>query len=107
MTTASAEAARERGTNLIGYGLSVLLTVAAFAGVAFHLLSREGLLWLIASLAALQIIVQLRCFLHLTLRGSRREDLQMVLFATLLIFLMVGGSMLIMSSLMRRMIMGH
>jgi Prokaryotic Cytochrome C oxidase subunit IV len=47
---------------------------------------------LIAALAIMQVVVQLRYFPHLDLRPSSRPELLVLLFAAILIFIMVGGS---------------
>lgn len=93
----------ERRSALIGFALALALTLAAFGIVALGIGSATTILAVIAVLAILQIIVQLRFFLHLDLSKSRREDLQLILFASLIIILMVGGSIWILWSLHMRM----
>ena len=53
--------------------------------------------------AVLQILVHLRCFLRLSLTDTPRENLLALAFATLLVGLMVGGSLWIMFDLHQRM----
>ena len=83
--------------------LALALMLGAFGSVALGLGSRLTILGMFMALAVLQIIVHLRLFLHIDLSESRREDLQLILFASLLILLMVGGSVWILWSLHLRM----
>lgn len=93
----------ERRSALLGFGLALALTLAAFGIVAAGIGSAATVVGVVAVLAILQIVVQLRFFLHLDLSKSRREDLQLILFASLIIILMVGGSIWILWSLHMRM----
>ena len=88
-----------RRSYLVGFALALLLTLAAFGAVLLDI----GGLGVLALLAAAQVIVHGRWFLHLDLSESKREDLQLVLFASLLITLMIGGTLWIMSDLDVRM----
>jgi cytochrome o ubiquinol oxidase operon protein cyoD len=54
-------------------------------------------------LGLVQIIVHMRCFLHMSLQRSARADLMLVLFSTLIIAFMVGGTLVIMINLRQRM----
>lgn len=103
MTAGQNNGRPERRSALVGFGLALALTLAAFGIVAAGIGSTGAVLGVIAVLAVLQIVVQLRFFLHLDLSKSRREDLQLILFASLIIILMVGGSVWIMWSLHMRM----
>lgn len=103
MSDASDDSAHERRSALIGFALAMLLTLAAF-GMCF---AQIGAPWVrvavVGAMALVQVVVHLRFFLHLDLSRSRREDLQLILFALLLIILMVGGSLWILWSLQHRM----
>lgn len=87
---------------LMGYFWALCLTLVAF-GAVFLGTSRAlaGAIVIVAGLV--QIAVHLRYFLHLGFGKSQRENLWLVLFATLLMSLMVGGSLWIMSDLHQRM----
>jgi cytochrome o ubiquinol oxidase operon protein cyoD len=50
-----------------------------------------------------QILVHLRYFLHLDLTTTPRENIVAIVFAAILIFIMVGGSLWIMLDLQQRM----
>jgi len=88
---------------LTGLALALLLTVIPFALVWYKPLPSGMTLVLIAVLAIIQILIHLRCFLHLDLTTTPRENLLAFCFAAVLIFIMVGGSLWIMFDLHHRM----
>ncbi|MGH1574804.1 cytochrome o ubiquinol oxidase subunit IV [Methylobacterium sp. P31] len=79
----------------VGYVLALLLTCAAFALVRWPWAPRATALGIIFALALIQAIVHFRCFLHVDLKRSARDDLQLILFSTLIIAVMVGGSLVV------------
>jgi cytochrome o ubiquinol oxidase operon protein cyoD len=87
----------------IGYGLALLLTVAAFACVYWRIFAPTTTLALVLGLGLGQMIVQFRFFLHIRLGKSSRDDLQLILFYALIIALMVSGTLVILFSLRHRM----
>lgn len=93
---------RERRSYLIGTVLSVLLTAVAFATIPLNL-PRGATMWLIGISAVLQVIMQLRFFLHIDLSRQKREDLQLILFSLLLLIIMAGGTIWILTNLSQRM----
>lgn len=108
MSTSSDEEQREEAHQEIrsyvtGFGLAVLLTGLAFGAVAWTGLSRVTLLWTIAIAGLAQVIAHFRFFLHIDLSKSKRDDLQLILFTTLIIALMAGGTIWILSNLAQRM----
>lgn len=106
----AAERGRARATDLRSYAtglvLALSLTAAAFALVAFPGAGRGVALWGIGALALVQIVVHFRCFLHIDLSEQKREDLQLILFSTLLLIMMGGGTLWIMFTLYGRMAPG-
>ena len=94
---------RERMGYLVGYGFALLLTCAAFALVHFHLVGRSQALYGVLGLGAAQMIVHFRWFLHIDLKRSARADLQLILFSTAIIALMVAGTLIILLNLRTRM----
>lgn len=87
----------------LGYGLAILLTGISFAIVFFHLLVPHTAFILILVLALIQVVVHLRCFLHISFRKSAREDLHLILFSAIVIVLMVGGTFIVLFNLDSRM----
>ncbi|WP_234999547.1 cytochrome o ubiquinol oxidase subunit IV [Roseovarius albus] len=90
-------------TILTGFALAVILTVLPFVAVIGQWLPREGTLWLIAITAVVQITVHLYFFLGVEITGKHRERLSSLLFACVLIFIMVGGTLWVMGNLYWRM----
>lgn len=97
------ERRRETLTYLIGYVLALVLTLAAFAAVTRPVATAGTTLAIIMGLALVQMIVQFRCFLHISLARSSRHDLLLVLFASLIVALMVSGTLVILFNLRARM----
>ncbi|MDB5541105.1 MAG: cytochrome-c oxidase [Devosia sp.] len=99
----SADATRERRGYIRGFGLALLLTAGSFGLVAFAHLPVAVLLPALGILALAQIVVHFRYFLDIDLSRSKREDLQLIQFSSLLILIMVGGSLWILYDLDQRM----
>lgn len=122
------EERRERRSYYIGAALSVLLTLVAFGAIlsiglsqvpvaaslslgsssisfetAVNGVGRTTALWILAVAAVLQILAQLRFFLHIDLSRQKREDLQLILFSLLLLSIMAGGTIWILGNLSQRM----
>lgn len=95
--------AREIRTYAIGYVLALALTAAAFALVRWPSLASGTTFALVLALALVQMVVHFRCFLHVTLAKSARDDLQLILFSGLIIVLMVAGTLVILANLHGRM----
>lgn len=93
--------ARRRYLN--GYFWALSLTLVAFGAGVMGDTYRGPALAVVVAAGVIQIAVHLRYFLHLGFGKSQRENLLLVLFATLLMSLMVGGSLWIMSDLHQRM----
>jgi cytochrome o ubiquinol oxidase operon protein cyoD len=85
-----------------GIGAALSLTLVPFGLVYWAGLPRSKLYIVIGALALLQMIVHFRFFLHFGFK-RKREDLQLILFSTLLLVIMVAGTLWIMSSLAVRM----
>jgi len=99
----SSELRRDAATYALGYALALVLTGCAFATVFFNLFSKTGQFATVLVLAFIQILVHMRCFLHISLKRSSRADLQLILFSTLIIALMAGGTLIILFNLQARM----
>jgi cytochrome o ubiquinol oxidase operon protein cyoD len=94
---------RDFRSYLIGLLLAVTLTAAAFGLVAWGGIGRATALAGVAILALVQVVVHLRYFLHIDLSQQKREDLQLILFSTLLLILMAGGTIWLLENLAGRM----
>lgn len=93
---------------LTGFALALLLTLLAFGLVS--LMAGKIPLWLIVAgvscLAVLQILVHLRCFLHLKFDSLGYLNVQAVLFAVFIIAIMVGGTLWILHAMNYQMVPG-
>ena len=87
---------------VLGIGLAICLTLLPFAAVHWHLLPPLPSSVLIGVCALLQIVVHFRFFLHISF-AHQREDLQLILFSTLLLVIMVAGTLWILGNLAKRM----
>ncbi len=94
---------RELLSYVSGLVLAVALTGAAFAMVHWSLATHFSLEVAIGVLALTQIVVHFRCFLHVDFSKQKREDLELILFSTLILVLMVAGTIWIMTNLAARM----
>ena len=97
------EASAERRSYAVGLALAVVLTAVPFALVGLGVLGRGATLWVIGGCALVQIVVHFRFFLHIDLSRQKREDLQLILFTTLILVLMCGGTIWILFDLYGRM----
>ena len=87
----------------IGYGLALVLTGAAFATVHWPSFISTTTLAIVLGLALVQMVVHFRFFLHISLQKSARDDLQLILFSTVIVILMVSGTLIILFNLRARM----
>lgn len=92
---------------LIGFQLALLLTILAFwvalgGGQSFGL-GRPVILGVVGGLGVLQLVVHLRYFLHIDLSREKREDLDVILFSTLVLLLVVLGTVWVLGDLAARM----
>lgn len=90
-------------TYAVGYILASALSACAFILVRFHLAPPMPSFGVILALGFVQVVVHMRCFLHISLQRSARSDLMLILFSTLIIALMAGGTMVILFNLRMRM----
>lgn len=93
---------REFRSYVWGVGLALLLTLVPFALVHWGAMVRTALFITIGAFALVQMLVHFRFFLHIGFR-RKREDLQLILFSALVLFIMVAGTLWIMTSLAARM----
>jgi cytochrome o ubiquinol oxidase subunit IV len=87
----------------IGFLLSVVLTIIAFAVVLYGHLPRSLIVPCIVAAAAAQILVHLSYFLHLSAAPEQRWNLLAIAFTALIIGILLGGSLWIMYRLHEQM----
>ncbi len=93
---------RERNSYIIGFGLALALTFVPFALVHWKAFGRFGLIVAIGVFAFFQAIVHFRFFLHITPKQNV-DDLHLILFSTLILAVMAGGTIWILYNLAIRM----
>jgi cytochrome o ubiquinol oxidase operon protein cyoD len=86
-----------------GIALALVLTLVPFALLHWAVMPVLSLLSVIGAFALVQMVVHFRFFLHISFR-QKREDLLLILFSTLLLVIMVAGTIWIMASLAMRMV---
>jgi cytochrome o ubiquinol oxidase operon protein cyoD len=83
-------------SNIAGFILSLALTALSFGAVMTGTLPKEIILPAITFLAVAQLLVQLMFFLHLGAAPKQRNNTVIFLLATLLITIVVAGSLWVM-----------
>lgn len=86
-------------TYVLGFILSIILTMTAYFIVAEHFLTSWVLDYAIVSLSVVQVLVQLIFFLHLGSEPKPYWNLSVFLFMALVVVIIVGGSLWIMHNL--------
>lgn len=84
---------------IIGFVLSIVTTVVAFYIVDTHALPATELYITLGALALVQLLVQLIFFLHLSTHSKARWNLISFVFTTLIVFILVIGTLWIMYNL--------
>lgn len=82
---------RELRDYVIGMVMALILTGTAFILMVEKLWPVRTRFIVIVICAILQLLVHFRYFLHIDLKKSHRDDLQLILFSGFIIALMVGG----------------
>lgn len=90
---------------LIGFILSLTLTLISFYLVYVKALPPASLIYTLSALAIVQAIVQLIFFLHVGKEDSPRWETLIFLFMVLILLIIVFGSIWIMNDLNSRMMM--
>ena len=87
---------------VVGFILSVVLTVVAFGVVMSGTLTYSSVLTTIFAVAVAQILVHLHYFLHLDFSSKARWNMLAIIFAVLIMLLFVIGTLWIMHHLKQR-----
>ena len=104
---AGAEIAEGVRGYLIGLGLSVLATVVAFLLPGTTLVWQPSIPAALIVLAIAQIGVHIVFFLHITTRPDSLNNVMALAFGVLVVFVLIVGSVWIMSNLNRNMMPTH
>ena len=84
---------------IVGFIISLILTIIPFVMVAKHMLSNNAMYITIGLFALAQLFVQLVFFLHLSFKSSARWNLSVFLFTLIVVLILVLGSLWIMVNL--------
>ncbi|AKL40715.1 cytochrome o ubiquinol oxidase subunit IV [Serratia marcescens] len=84
---------------LVGFILSIILTVIPFAMVMNGTASHSTILAVVVGMAVIQVIVHLVYFLHMNTSSEERWNLVALLFTAMIIGIVVVGSLWIMYNL--------
>ena len=84
---------------ITGFSFSIILTVVPYLLVVKHSLNRNSLIAVVVLCAILQLLVQLKYFLHLSFSPKSRENLLTFIFTIIVVLIIVVGSIWIMHDL--------
>ncbi len=87
---------------IIATVLCALLSLVSFATIIMGV-ERNIAVFILFFSALAQIVIQFRYFLHIDSSKQAREDLQLILFSSLLMMIMVLGTIWILEDLSERM----
>ncbi len=98
-SNASENIARGLRSYLLGLGLATLLTAASFWAATTHLIYGPGVPVAVLVLAVAQMGIHLVFFLHITTAPDNTNNVLALAFGTLIVCLIVFGSIWIMANL--------
>lgn len=100
-TTITSYGAAEGTTSsyVVGFVLSIALTLVPYHIASNHLLSGYSLLYVISAFAVIQLFVQLVFFLHLNTKSEKRWNLIAALLTIFMVAFLVIGTIWIMQNL--------
>ncbi len=93
----------EHAQYVMGFILALLLTAIPFWVVWTEALAGMRAAAVIGVCAFVQVVVHAHFFLHISTSKQKREDLELILFATLIMVILIGGTIWILSNLHHRM----
>lgn len=94
---------RDLRTYLTGFLLAIVLTAASFWVTLSGGLAAKTTLISVGLLGIVQLVVHLRFFLHIDRSRQKREDLDLIMFTTLVVLIIVLGTIWILGNLADRM----
>ncbi|WP_122560102.1 cytochrome o ubiquinol oxidase subunit IV [Pseudomonas viridiflava] len=89
---------------MVGFILSVVLTLIPFLLAMYPALPRMTTLWLVVLTGLIQIVVHLKFFLHLDTAAEQRWNMRALIFSLIIIVLLVGLTLWIMFSIHHNML---
>ncbi len=94
---------RDLRTYLTGFALAIALTAASFWVALAGGLAAGTTLTVVGILGLAQLLVHLRYFLHIDRSRQKREDLDLILFTSLVVLIIVLGTIWVLGNLYERM----
>lgn len=94
-------------TYVIGYGLSIVLTIIPFILVMKSTWLHSTIAITIAILAVVQVVVHITCFLHMRFSSDQTWNWLAFIYTLILLFILIGASFWIMFHLNTNMMMTH
>ncbi|MBE2897175.1 cytochrome o ubiquinol oxidase subunit IV [Pasteurellaceae bacterium HPA106] len=91
---------------IIGFIISVFLTVVPFVAVMGGTLAQQSALLLVAAMAVLQVIVQVYYFLHIDTSQKQRWNAFSLGFTLVIVAIVIVGSLWVMYNLNANMMHG-
>ncbi|MEW9698725.1 cytochrome o ubiquinol oxidase subunit IV [Paenibacillus sp. SI8] len=82
---------------VIGFVLSIILTIIPLVAVMNHMLGKTGTLVLILIMAVLQFVVQLFFFMHVKEGENAKWNIMALIFGLVILLTIVAGSIWIMT----------
>ncbi|OPH57522.1 cytochrome o ubiquinol oxidase subunit IV [Paenibacillus ferrarius] len=82
---------------ILGFALSIILTIIPLVVVMNHMLNRTGTLVLILIMAILQFCVQLLFFMHVKEGENAKWNIMALIFGLVILITIVAGSIWIMT----------
>jgi len=83
----------------LAFIFALILTIAAYFIVVEHIFTSLSNIYIILGLGVVSALIQLIFFLHLGIEPKPRWNLMIFLFMVLVVFVVIGGSLWIMSNL--------
>lgn len=87
------------GSYILGFALSLLFTLVPYVLVSQQLADRVVLILGISLAAIIQLVIQLKFFLHLSFKPKERDSLFAFIFTAIILLIFVFGSLWIMHDL--------
>ncbi|MEN9946684.1 MAG: cytochrome o ubiquinol oxidase subunit [Pseudomonadota bacterium] len=84
---------------IVGFILSIILTVIPYFLVVNHVLTGNSLIFTIMGIGVLQLLIQVIFFLHLSLAPESRSTTLSFIFTVVIVLILVVGSLWIMWNL--------
>jgi len=84
---------------IVGFILSIILTIIPYFMVVNHTLAGNGLVLVILAIGVVQLLIQLIFFLHLSFAPEQRSTSMAFVFTVLIVAILVVGSLWIMWNL--------